>query len=81
VSTRESFWQDVIDKYYQKYYGIAAWHKEIIYEAQTNGRLCIPSGRYYPIAPDFTKRQPWPITVIKNYPVESQQLYAVMRIE
>ena len=70
VSRSEEFWQNVIDKYYQKYYGIGAWHKQLIYEAQTSGRLFIPSGRYFPITPDFTKRQPWPITVIKNYPVQ-----------
>lgn len=81
VGLSEKQWQNVIDAFYQKYYGIAAWHKQLIYEAQTSGRLRIPSGRYFPITPDFTKRQPWPITVIKNYPVELQQLYAVMRIE
>jgi DNA polymerase I-like protein with 3'-5' exonuclease and polymerase domains len=70
VSRDQKFWQDVIDKYYTKYYGIAAWHKQLIREAQTNGRLTIPSGRYYPIAPDYSKREPWPLTIIKNYPVQ-----------
>jgi DNA polymerase I-like protein with 3'-5' exonuclease and polymerase domains len=70
VSTSTTFWQDVIDKYYSKYRGIAEWHKELIREAQTNGRLTIPSGRYYPISPDYQKQQPWPLTVIKNYPVQ-----------
>jgi DNA polymerase-1 len=70
VSADEKFWQNVIDNYYKKYYGIAAWHKELIYEAQSTGRLVIPSGRYYPITPDHSKRNPWPLTVIKNYPVQ-----------
>jgi DNA polymerase I-like protein with 3'-5' exonuclease and polymerase domains len=70
VSRDQKFWQDVIDKYYTKYYGIAAWHKQLIREAQTNGRLTIPSGRYYPIAPDYSKREPWPLTIIKNYKVQ-----------
>jgi len=39
-------------------------------EAQTNGRITIPSGRYYPIVPDITKRESWPLTIIKNYPVQ-----------
>jgi len=70
VSRKEEFWQDVIDKYYAKYWGIAQWHKELVYEAQSTGRIIIPSGAYFPIAPDYTKRKPWPLTVIKNYPVK-----------
>lgn len=70
VSRDQNYWQEVIDKYYAKYRGIASWHKQLIYTAQREGRLVIPSGRYYPIAPDFTKRDPWPLTIIKNYPVQ-----------
>lgn len=70
VSTRQDFWQDVIDRYYNKYTGIAKWHKQLILEAQTNGKLIVPSGRYYPISPDYTKKEPWPHTIIKNYPVQ-----------
>jgi len=64
-------WQDVIDAFYKKYYGGAAWHKTIIQQAQTNGRLEIPSGRYFPFKPDvFGREMKWPITQIKNYPVQ-----------
>lgn len=70
VSTSEKFWQNVIDRYYAKYYGIAEWHKLIVEEAQINRRLTIPSGRFFPIDPDFSKRNPWPLTIIKNYPVQ-----------
>jgi DNA polymerase I-like protein with 3'-5' exonuclease and polymerase domains len=70
VSTRQDFWQDVIDKYYAKYSGIAQWHKDLLYEAQHTGRITIPSGRYFPITPDITKEQSWPLTIIKNYPVQ-----------
>lgn len=69
VSTSQDFWQDVIDKYYTKYKGIKEWHKALLLEAQTNGRIIIPSGRYFPITPDYKKREPWPLTIIKNYPV------------
>lgn len=69
VSTSEKFWQDVIDKYYAKYYGIASWHKRLIETAQLNGKLEIPSGRHFPITPNYQKRDPWPLTIIKNYPV------------
>lgn len=70
VSTSEKFWQDIIDKYYNKYSGIARWHKNLIETAQATGRLEIPSGRFFPIIPDYTKRNPWPHTIIKNYPVQ-----------
>lgn len=71
VSTKEAFWQDVIDKYYAKYTGIARWHKEIDHEAKTKGRLTIPSGRYYPFGYETTKwGVKWPDTKVKNYPVQ-----------
>ena len=76
----ERRWQEVIDSFYRKYYGGAAWHKRIISEAQTTGRLTIPSGRYYPFSPiikpdgsyarDRDGGLKWPITQIKNYPVK-----------
>lgn len=63
-------WQEVINNFYNKYKGIAKWHKELLYEAQTTGRITIPSGRYYPIVPDISKKESWPLTIIKNYPVK-----------
>lgn len=68
VSNRESFWQEVIDRYYAKYYGIAEWHREITRIATIEGKLSIPSGRYYPFTLD--QRGNMPVTKIKNYPVQ-----------
>lgn len=71
VSTSEQFWQDVIDAYYEKYQGMARWHRQIVQEAQRNKRLEIPSGRYYPFEPEIKYGKiKWPITKIKNYPVQ-----------
>lgn len=70
VSTSDKYWQGIIDEYYEKYTGIRKWHNELINTAKRHGRLEIPSGRFYPIIPDAHKREPWPITVIKNYPVQ-----------
>lgn len=70
VSTSEKFWQNIIDEYYDKYKGIRKWHNELIDTAKSDGRLEIPSGRFYPMVPDYRKREPWPITLIKNYPVQ-----------
>jgi DNA polymerase I-like protein with 3'-5' exonuclease and polymerase domains len=67
VSTKEEFWQDVIDKTYQKYRGLHQWHRTICSEVRTGGKLSIPSGRMY----SFSKvRGEWPDTQIKNYPVQ-----------
>lgn len=71
VSTSVDFWQDVIDKYYSKYRGIADWHRQLDYEAKRDGRLTIPSGRYYPFGYEETKwGLKWPDTKVKNYPVQ-----------
>jgi DNA polymerase-1 len=71
VSTSEKYWQRVIDEYYAKYQGIRKWHNELINHAKLHGYLEIPSGRRYPIKPDYTRRfEPWPLTIIKNYPVQ-----------
>lgn len=70
VSTSEKFWQGVIDEYYAKYQGIRKWHNWLIDQAIRCGQLEIPSGRFYPITPDYSKKNPWPHTIIKNYPVQ-----------
>lgn len=71
VSTNQSFWQEVIDKYYAKYYGMARWHNTILAEAKVNRRLTIPSGRYFPFGHEPTKYGlRWPDTKCKNYPVQ-----------
>lgn len=70
ISSSEKYWQEVIDIYYDKYNGIRKWHNELIDTAIRNGQLEIPSGRIFPITPDYKKREPWPHTIIKNYPVQ-----------
>jgi DNA polymerase I len=73
VSKSQKFWQNVIDEYYAKYTGIKAWHEQLIHTAQRDGQLEIPSGRIFPITPLVNKWNgglDWPITVIKNYPVQ-----------
>lgn len=70
VSTSEKVWQGILDQYFEKYRGLKKWHDSLILTAQTTGRLEIPSGRHYPITPDYSKSQPWPLTIIKNYPVQ-----------
>ena len=72
-------WQVVIDTFYKKYFGGAAWHRKIINDAQTNRKLVVPSGRSFPFEPIQVEGRyirnrdgslKWPITQIKNYPVQ-----------
>jgi DNA polymerase-1 len=77
-------WQGVIDEFYAKYKGIAAWHKEIIRSAQEDGYLTIPSGRYFTFTPEKKSYGwKWPLTTIKNYPVQGfgADLVMLARIE
>lgn len=71
VGFNQKQWQDVIDRFYAKYRGIAKWHLEIIEEVKRNRRLEIPSGRYFPYEPQiFRGEVKWPLTTIKNYPIQ-----------
>ena len=71
VGLKEEGWQGVIDTYYEKYRGMSRWHTEIVNEAKRNKQLEIPSGRYYPFSPEPSYNGfKWPITKIKNYPVQ-----------
>ena len=81
VSKSQKFWQNIIDEYYAKYTGIKSWHEKLIETAQREGRLEIPSGRYYPIVPKSNQWNgglEWPITQIKNYPVQGYGAELVM---
>lgn len=72
VSTKEKFWQEVIDETYRKYRGLADWHKRLLIDAQTKGKIRIPTGREYKFAPVRDRRGDlkWPRTTILNYPVQ-----------
>lgn len=78
VSSSEKFWQNVIDEYYNKYKGIALWHTGLIQTAMREGRLEIPSGRFFPIEPKKSFRGlKWPETIIKNYPVDLRLIIGI----
>lgn len=84
------FWQDVIDAYYSKYKGIKQWHDSLLDTVKRTGIIEIPSGRFYRFEPEWrvTKQNPhgewkWPLTTIKNYPVQGfgADLVMLARIE
>ena len=85
VGYSEKRWQEVIDEFYNKYQGIAKWHTRIILEAKEKGWLSIPSGRSYEFRPKQLARGDlkWPLTQIKNYPVQGfgADLVMLARIE
>lgn len=73
TSTSVKYWERAIEAFYTKYTGIKEWHDHIIHTAQQTGKLEIPSGRFFPIVPLVNKwngSMDWPVTVIKNYPVQ-----------
>lgn len=70
LSKSVKYWEDILEQYFEKYYGLKQWHNRQIEFAKQNGYLEIPSGARFPIVPDYTAYEPWPITVIKNYPVQ-----------
>ena len=73
VSKSERYWQSVIDKFYDKYKGIANWHQKIVQEVTRTGKLTTPTGREFTFEAknNYKGELQWPITTIKNYPVQS----------
>jgi DNA polymerase I-like protein with 3'-5' exonuclease and polymerase domains len=83
ASSSEKFWQGVIDETYAKYYGLARWHKSLMHEATTTGRVVIPTGRIYEFEPKMKRgSMEWPRTDILNYPVQGMaaELVAIARV-
>ena len=44
VSTSESFWQNVIDEFYNKYTELGEWHKKIVATAMKDRKITMPTG-------------------------------------
>lgn len=80
VSTSQKFWQKVIDRFYDKYQGWAAWHTRLMQEATTTGKVVMPTGREYSYS--INQRGDWPRTTILNYPVQGlgADVMAIIRV-
>lgn len=67
----ETYWQRVIDRFYNKYTGIAQYHIDLIKTASTQGFIESESGRIYEFLP-IKRRGQWvlPENDIVNYPVQ-----------
>jgi DNA polymerase-1 len=84
VSTSQKYWQGVIDAYYDKYRGIRRWHDSLLETVRLRGYIEIPSGRVFRFDPKQSwKGLEWPLTTIKNYPVQGlgADLVMLARIE
>lgn len=84
VGYSQKQWQRVIDDYYTKYKGIADWHHGLVATVRESGLIEIPSGRVFRFEPKESWRGlEWPLTTIKNYPVQGYGADLVMlaRIE
>lgn len=74
----------MIDEFYSKYNGIKKWHDSLLLTVQRDGYIEIPSGRYYNYKPKRTSYgYRWPLTTIKNYPVQGfgAELVKLARVE
>jgi DNA polymerase I-like protein with 3'-5' exonuclease and polymerase domains len=78
-------WQKVIDEFYAKYKNIEKGHQKDIGFVVENGYLEVPSGRFFNYAPkkNYRGEWQWPITKIKNYPIQGfgADLVMLSRIE
>ena len=76
------YWQKIIDNFYRKYKGIAAWHKKLTEGILRTGYYEMPSGRQLDYR-ELLKAPDWYfVPKIKNYPVQGfgAEIVAVARI-
>ena len=68
VSRSEKYWQKVIDKFFEKYYGLNKKHIELIQEATTTGQTISPFGRVHEhVAKETRQGMKWNIPDITNH--------------
>jgi DNA polymerase I-like protein with 3'-5' exonuclease and polymerase domains len=79
VSTKEKFWQNVIDKTYEKYPGLYRWHVGLVQTAIATGKIVVPSGREFEFHDAANPRER---PKILNYPCQgfSADIMMIARI-
>lgn len=79
----QTYWQKVIDRFYDKYTGIAEYHNDLISRATRDGFIESETGRIYDFSP-IKRRGQWvmPENDIVNYPVQgfAADLMKIIRI-
>lgn len=85
VSSNRKFWDNVIEKYYEKYRGIGLWHKSLTKEVQETGKIQMLTGRSYKFEyrKNYKGELELPLTIIKNYPVQGfgADVMSVLRVD
>lgn len=79
----EDYWQNVIDKFYEKYQGIKDYHDKSLHKAKADRKLIMPTGRVYHFEPEIRfNKVKYPRTKILNYPVQGlgADLMAIVRV-
>ncbi|MBT9145724.1 MAG: DNA polymerase I, thermostable [candidate division WS2 bacterium] len=67
----QKFWQNIIDKFYDKYSGIYDYHNVLMRQVITTGQIVSESGRVYKFEPRLKRGEmTWPENEIVNYPVQ-----------
>lgn len=78
-------WQYIIDKFYEKYKGLYAWHTKIVQEVIQTGQLVMPTGRVYKYSTsvNYKGERVWPRTTILNYPVQGlgADIMTIIRVD
>ena len=72
VSSSPKYWDDVNQKFYQKYYGLDAWHKSLAEKVVAGETIHGPLGRFWNISmtTDWKGQLKLPWTIFTNYPVQ-----------
>jgi DNA polymerase I-like protein with 3'-5' exonuclease and polymerase domains len=72
ASTNKKYWEEVIERFYTKYEGIAKQHEVWIKQATRGELITIPTGRSYKFEPRQNRRgeMEWPDKDIVNHPVQ-----------
>jgi len=65
-------WKVIVNGFFEKYVGLAAWHVKIINDVQHNGYLRGPTGRYWTFKKHVQKEGylDYNTNQIRNYPVQ-----------
>lgn len=72
VSSNPKYWQEVIDRFFEKYSGFRKWVDATIRQAVNTGQTSIPTGRIfvYERKPNRHGEMVWPETEIANHPIQ-----------
>jgi len=88
VSTDQDFWNDVIEKFYRKYYGLDKTHQQWVEDCERYGKLTVFTGREWPFKKNVYQNwkgqnvEKWDLKQITNKPIQGtgNDLMAIARV-